>query len=109
MLSKFDWQLEMLELKSVETFQAVVDCVSTWPRALRTISGTFWPFLPLKFMTLCRHSSLEDTLGLFGNEGCLSLIEIKLFIKDGGWMLSKVEHMELVMLDSSVSLSIDWF
>ena len=77
-------------------------------KALLTISGTFWPFLPLKFIAVCLHSSLEDTFGELGTEG-LSDIEIKLFIKDGGWIESRVEHMELVRLDSSVSLSIDWF
>ena len=77
-------------------------------KALLTISGTFWPFLPLKFIAVCLHSNLEDTFGELGTEG-LSDIEIKLFIKDGGWIESKVEHMELVKLDSSVSLSIDWF
>ena len=40
-------------------------------------------------------------MGLFGSEG-FSLIEIKEFIIDGGWILSKVEHMELAKLESSI-------
>jgi hypothetical protein len=49
----------------------------------------------------CRHSNFEETLGLFGSEG-FSLIEIKEFIIDGGWISSKVEHIELARLESSM-------
>jgi hypothetical protein len=46
----------------------------------------------------CRHSNFEETLGLFGSEG-FSLIEIKEFIIDGGWISSNVEHIELEKRD----------
>ena len=91
MLSRLDWQLLRLELMSSNdvAFKLLVT-----PSARRTISGTTWPFLALK---VCRHSILGIVAFnvVLDDFSGLPVIEIRLSITDGGWIILNVEQTEL--------------